>query len=552
MILDEVDVPIVGFTFRHMAAAKPAHRIFAALGASMSLVVLAACGTTIPPGASGVSASPAGALNGSSAGDSGISGSQAGATTPAAGPASAGSNGSGSAAGTGSAAGPAGSAGSTQPGSALGGPVNIGVPSHRPSAIRLGVIYLSGLQAAYEAAGAKSSTTDSAADYKAVVSDIDSHGGVDGIPLVASYYAINAESTTPPETQLQAACAFFTQDQHVDIVATYTPGGLSDSLLACLRSKGVPAVDGSTGADVSAGALASDPAWWEPGEISLNRLEQLMPGVLSAEHWASGRWGSNARCATVGGPRIGVVTFDGPDWQQAYTQDLVPAFKRAGTPVYDAVFLNVSGTTANQLAEASAGVQNAVLKFSSECIDHVAFVSNVAVDYLFMNVAAQQDYTPRYGLSSLEDPPVIVQNVASPGSQLHGALGYGWSPYSDVDIADFDTAASAPGARCLSVLKAAGDAPADNNSAFLALPSCEGPFFAAAAFGKWLSSPPGTTLVQAVNGLGVSYRSSGAFGATFSAAQHDGADGYRQFAFVDSCTCFRYTTALSPLTGGSP
>jgi hypothetical protein len=405
------------------------------------------------------------------------------------------------------------------------------------------------LQAAYEAAGAKSSTTDSEADYKAVIASINAHGGVVGIPLVGYYYAINSESTTDPDTQLQAACDYFTQDQKVDMVATYTPGGLSDTLLACLRSRGIPTVDGATGADLSAAALASDPGWWEPGEVSLNRLEQVLPGVLASEGWEEARWGSDPRCAAVAKPRIGVVTFDGTDWRQAYSQDLVPAFQRLGTPVYDAAFLSVSGTSANQLAEASSGVQNAVLKFSSECIDHVAFVSNVAVDYLFMNVAAQQQYSPRYGLSSLEAPPVIIGNLANPGTQLHGALGYGWSPFSDVDTTAFDATASAPGARCMGVLRGAGLAPTDNNSALLALPSCEGPYFAVAAFGKWLASTPGTTLVQAVDSLGSSYTASGAFGSTFDAAEHDGADSYRQFAFVDSCTCFRYTSPLRPMPG---
>jgi hypothetical protein len=405
------------------------------------------------------------------------------------------------------------------------------------------------LQAAYEAAGAKSSTTDSEADYKAVIASIDAHGGIRGIPLVGYYYAINAASTTDPDTQLQAACDHFTEDQKVDMVATYTPGGLGDSLLECLRSRGVPVVDGAAGADLSAGALASDPGWWEPGEVSLNRLEQILPAVLASEGWADARWGSDPRCAAVGKPRVGVVTFDGADWQQAYSQDLVPAFQRLGTPVYDAAFLNVSGTTANQLAEASSGVQSAVLKFSSECIDHVVFVSNVAVDYLFMNVAEQQQYSPRYGLSSLEAPPVIIQNLANPGTQLNGAVGYGWSPFSDVDTTEFDATASAPGARCVAVLHAAGLAPTDNNSALLALPSCEGPYFAAAAFGRWLASAPGTTLVQAVNSLGSSYQSSGAFGSSFDAVQHDGAASYRQLAFVGSCTCFRYTSPLRPMPG---
>jgi hypothetical protein len=240
------------------------------------------------------------------------------------------------------------------------------------------------------------------------------------------------------------------------------------------------------------------------------------------------------------------VTFEGPDWRQAYSQNLAPAFARAGHPVYDAVFLSISGTTANQLADASAGVQNAVLKFASECIDHVAFVSNVAVDYLFMNVAESQGYEPRYGLSSLEAPPVIIQNLADPGTQLNGALGVGWSPFSDVDSANFDAISAQPGTLCLNILRQAGLAPSDNNSTILALPSCDGPFFVQASFARWISGTGGT-LLAAVNGLGSSYHPSGTFSALIDTGHHDGASAYRDLSFVSGCTCFEYTSGLQAI-----
>lgn len=408
------------------------------------------------------------------------------------------------------------------------------------------MVYLTGLDAVYKTAGAKSATTDSLADYKAVINWINAHGGVAGTKMVASYYAINSESSTSPDTQLSAACSYFTQDVHVDVVVTYTPGQ-SDELVDCLKAKGVPVVDAYSEADVSAAALNADAYFWEPAQVNLDRLSDVLPPALIAEHWIDGRWGSVARCATVTSARVGVVTFEGPDWQQAYTHDLAPTFARLGHPVYDAVFLSVSGTSANQLADASAGVQNAVLKFSSECIDHVVFVSNVAVDYLFMNVAQSQGYQPRYGLSSLEAPPVIIQNLASPGSQLQGALGVGWSPYSDVETANFDALSKAPAAKCINILTQAGLAPTDNNSAILALPSCDGPFFVQAAFDRWITGPSGSTLLDAVNGLGSSYEPSGTFSGLIDAQRHDGAQSYRDLTFVPKCTCFEYTSGLKAM-----
>jgi hypothetical protein len=212
--------------------------------------------------------------------------------------------------------------------------------------------------------------------------------------------------------------------------------------------------------------------------------------------------------------------------------------------VYDVYYIAVQGSTAQQVSGAAAGAQSAVLKFASDCVDHVAFLSNVAVDYLFMNVADQQGYRPRYGLSSLEAPPVIVQNVTAPGSQLHGSLGAGWAPYADVNAADFDAEARRPAAACIRTLAAAQMAPKDNNAAVLVLPSCEGPMFALAAFGRWIEQGRRGTLLEAVNGIGTSYAAAGTMRSELSARQHDGASGYRGFSFQDACTCFRYDTAL--------
>jgi hypothetical protein len=231
-----------------------------------------------------------------------------------------------------------------------------------------------------------------------------------------------------------------------------------------------------------------------------------------------------------------------------YDRVVAPTFRSLGHPVYDAVFFNVSGSTGEQVAQASSAAQSAVLKFASECVDHVAFISNVAVDYLFMNVAAQQHYTPRYGLSSLEAPPVVIANLpTSAGSQLHGAIGPGWAPYSDVAAADFDAASQRPSSKCMTILTKAGHPTTDNNSATLALPSCDGPMFVAAVFDRWIAGGARASLLSIVDSIGGGYAPSGTYTASLGNGRHDGAAAYRGLSFVDSCTCFRYVSAVTRL-----
>ena len=409
--------------------------------------------------------------------------------------------------------------------------------------VPLGVVYLKGLDQAYKAVnGGKSSATDSKADYDAVITWLNAQPGA-RVVLKPSYYAIDASSTTSQADQQQAACANFTSDVHVSLVVSYT-SGQEGALALCLQKRGIPVIDGAAGASVGSSIQREIPDLWQPSQLSLDRVGALEASYLVRNQWVDKRWGSAARCAAITTPRIGVVTFDRPDWRAAYTNAVAPTFKSLGHPVYDVKFLAVSGSTAEQLAQASSGAQNAVLKFSSECIDHVAFVGNVALDYLFMNVAQQQGYSPRYGLSSLEAPPVIVQNLAQPTAQLHGAIGPGWSPYSDIDMSVMDKASQASAAQCRAILKHGGLAPTDNNSMILALPSCDGPMFAVAVFDRWLASGRSGSLLDVVNAIGSSYRPAGTFSASLDANHHDGAATYRGFAYVDGCTCFRYTTAL--------
>lgn len=416
----------------------------------------------------------------------------------------------------------------------------------RITSMRVGVIYLKGLDQAYAALGASSATSDSRVTYGAVFSYLNAHGGAGGVKLLPSYYAVDASSSTSQASQVEAACSHFTSDQRVDIVVSYTRGS-GGSLAHCLETHRIPLVNGFPESGSNDATFRTNRMYWEPSQLTLDTLGGLMAEHLIGSHYVDARWPSAPNCTAVTDPRIGVVTIDRPEWRDAYSHGLAPAFKAKGHPIYDTVFVTVSGSTAEQVSDAASGAQSAVLKFASECIDHVVFVSNVALDYLFMDVADQQGYHPRYGLSSLEAPPVIIPNLANPTSQLHGAMGPGWSPFADVAMGDFDATAKAPSALCMAILRAADAVPTDNNSALLTLPSCEGPMFVSALVARWVAAPAGTTMTAVVDSLGASYHPAGTYTATFGPTHHAGATSYRGFAYVDACSCFRYTTALRPV-----
>ena len=86
--------------------------------------------------------------------------------------------------------------------------------------------------------------------------------------------------------------------------------------------------------------------------------------------------------------------------------------------------------------------------------------------------------------------------------------------------------------------------PGDNNATILALPSCEGPYFAVDVLTRLLRAGGDTRLLDIVSRLGSSYHASGTYATSFSVTKHDGGNAYRDFAYDDSCKCFRYTSGV--------
>lgn len=393
------------------------------------------------------------------------------------------------------------------------------------STLRLGVVYLKGLEAAYSAVGASNATVDSKAATQAVVDDINKNGGVAGRKIDADYYAIDANSATPRTDQLTAACEHYLNDHPVDAVASYTGG----NLVSCLAKRNIPLVNGFPSATTAASTFAINPRYYEPAGVSLDRLAAALPGFLVDHRWIDGPWPATSGCPSTGPtakPKLGVVTFDTAEYRNAADKVLAPAFARAGHPVVDTAYLTASGNTAQQLSSVGAGIQSAILRFESDCVDHVVFMSQVAVDGLFMLSASQQHYTPRYGFSSADAPVIAIPDVPDYKTQMRGSIGMGWVPFDDVNAPQFDDLAAAPARRCLDVLKRAGIAPADNNSTILALPSCESTWFIAALF----------------TGAADTYKPSGTY--ALSSARQDGPSSFRDVAFADDCGCFRYTSGL--------
>jgi len=185
---------------------------FAALG-----LLAAGCGTTVSGSEAARNASLGTTGNGLSVPGQGTAVGGGGVPGTVGGSAAPGAVGAGGGQTVGGATSPGGVGGvQPQPGQPVVGNPAVSGPGVTATRIYIGLVYSTNADAVNKAAGANGiSTGDTQADAKAVIDDINKHGGVAGRKLVPIWYAFDSTSTQPIDSQWSAACAHFTQDNHV-------------------------------------------------------------------------------------------------------------------------------------------------------------------------------------------------------------------------------------------------------------------------------------------------------------------------------------------------
>lgn len=497
--------------------------------------VVGACGTTVPLGRVSASGSNQAATF-TAGGTSGLGNGGGGAVNGTAGSGAQSISGSGS-----SDSGPdsnAIGAGSSTGTSTAGLPATQTpvVAGNQP--VEIGVFYTSGLEQLATAFGSNESLSNPEADAKAVIAYINSHGGLAGHPVTPVWAALDVTSTTALDTQYQAACDTFTEDHHVAAVAA--PTSVDDNFLTCMAKAGVPVISAWGIVTADAADFQQYPLLVVPNAPLAEQQASVLATSLVSRGWAKARWPASPTCATDTRPRVGIVFQGDTPGEHALLNDyFAPIFAKAGAPVTDTVFLDLSGSASDAIDQAAQQTESAELKFASDCVDHVIVEApNPIVPMLFMNDASQQNYTPRYGWYSDNDIPAAQREVGKAGAQLHGSMGVGWQPYMDVPTSEFDATAKAPAAHCMAVLAAEGY---PNDPDVL---TCDSLLILQPIYGTRSEPISVSRFVSGVDAVGATYAPATTYGAFFSDAHRAGTSQYRDVAFNDACTCMQYSSGL--------
>lgn len=442
--------------------------------------------------------------------DPGDTDSQSGAGSPAGGA-------QGRSAGTSSGAGGASAGGShTGSGAASGGTVNIGFQVSK------------NVTAAFAAVGAEGEPPEERAIVGALVDWANRNGGIAGRRIVPVIHETDATAGSF-NTQAQAACAAFTEDQQVFAVGSSPVGG-NDALLACLAQKGTPLVEQNH---------------WLFDEPYYRRYPGLLfqPAKARPERWIPAWVDGLAEQRYFTDAVVGVVRFDAPAFERLATQHLLPRLARHGVKPAAHVAIRTPGGVSDFGAMA-AEINNAILRFRAAGVTHVMILENAAIlSFFWMPQADSSGYRPRYGMSSASTP-TTVSNQA-PEAQLTNAVGVGWAP--PIDVYDAQHPGSNPiWATCMKILREAGLSTGYKSQGFYVHPHCDTVFFLRAAM-ELAPRFDVEGLRAGAAALGSTYLSPFSHRTHLAAGRMDGAAGWRAFGFDTKCACWQYRGAVRPL-----
>lgn len=508
-----------------------------------------ACGSTVQVTGSAVVGGSDGLANPGSGDGTGLTdGPQALSTGPGtvSGPAG-GSFGPGSTGGAaGTSTGTTGTTGSGAPGgvgSAVSGP---GVTATK---VYVGIIHDESAGALNNAAGVGAITSgDDQANTRAVIKDINAHGGIGGRELVPVVASFDQTSTETYDQQFAAICQQFTRDQPRVFAVVDSGTAAASGYRDCLARAGVVIV--SSGLPfANAATFAAHPGFIELGYPNVDRLAAYQVTPLVAQRYFTPWNTATGQPAAAGAVKVGILTYDDRDFSQAVDRILVPALKRLG---YDPLVAKISQVHgASDTGGQAAAVKAAQLSFAANGVTHVIpFETNGGLSTFFLPTARGQAYYPRYGGSTASAFEALLESGVVENKQMNGAVGFGWLPSIDlraVDNLPSGRYSNASTRYCLKVMKANGIAFDSGNAEGIALNSCAVFYLLKTVLDRTPSRITLGTFVGTAETLGTSYVKAGGLGQEFRPGRHDPANKAYHWRYFDDCGCFHYDGQLQTI-----
>lgn len=370
-----------------------------------------------------------------------------------------------------------------------------------------------------------------------LVKYINEGGGVGGRRLRVVWYVMDQTSGKSPELVAQEMCTTWTQDTRVFAVLD----GNVDILQECLTKAGIVQVWPGVGLSDSR-TFKRFPYFIELETPALDRLARFVVDELAQQgYYKRGREGP--------GYKLGVASYDDPVFDRT-----IATFRRALKAkglVLSEVGQIRQARAVQEIGDEAAAIRAMVLRFKSRGVTHVQFFATATClqPTTFMQFADQQQYYPRYGLTSNDCTQFHADTLANTNGEgaarrvLSDAVGVGWALPNDVPRSDFVGREPEALRSCRKITST--DQSEDSEEA-LPLWLCDSYFYFKAVVEKGGPVVNASTWLEGVATVG-RLPSAYTFVTRTRADRHDGMSAIRHVRFFDDCACFHYVSGLKPV-----
>lgn len=371
------------------------------------------------------------------------------------------------------------------------------------------------------------SSGDTKAQFAAIEKELNKRGGILGrkIELVEHKFS-TAQSLNDPATASQAACATWTQDNHVFAVFSLT----EVTLLECLKKADTPLIDGGAGWGLDAMRIYRQiyeryPNYFNIGAMYGDTYDEIAAKRLVARNFFQG-WNTTTGAADASKPmKFGIIVTDNQNGQYQEASITKQLAKQGIKP--SLVLRNAPG-----LANAGANAQSNVLQMKAAGITHIWGAGGT-----FHQTAEQQAYRPRYfqgiGVSVIPDFSPARQLIGSmtmiaiPAMELGGPL----SISEDLNPATTE---------CRKIMRDAGQVPASASEQATMMIGCDQAFFFQAA----IQASGNLTTDGLRQGMEMLKNRDSAvtFKSMFGLGSHASAQAMRDAEYRSDCGCYTYAS----------
>jgi hypothetical protein len=494
------------------------------------LALVAACGSTAQVASTGYANGPESGLTAPSG--SSPSASHNGGTGSGSGTGASGFGGTGATrVGTGAAGTSSTGGGSSATGGTVGSATTGGKLATRP--VKIGILLTTIGNA--DAVGYKVGNTYAEQQFDdAVINSLNKQGGLHGRRIIPVYAKTNTASSNW-ETDFQAACSTFTEDNHVDVVLG-SDFAYFASFEKCLAKAGIPHLSNTSNV----------PDNTELGQFPL--LRALIVPTIDKRSIAKLQGAINTGFLTPAN-KLGVITDSCPGSQRAWNTVVKPFLAQHHIPVVATADEGCANGYNDSFSAAGAAVGNAILTFRSHGVDRITFitVSEGPTLLVMSGGASSQKYYPGWIVSSLAGTAGLQGQA--PADEMKTTRVYGWLRSQDVSPSQYDKPNQAK-RRCLSLLKSQGVTPASSADYSYSESICEALFAYEAALGKSGGVLSGPAVIQGLEQLGTSVQSVFSLhgAANFSPVRRNDVPRlYREAVWQDVCSCFAYQGTAFPI-----